>query len=59
MYLGIAVVWTFANFQSFKNAISGNSGSAVELMNGKKTLIVYSPLKFHSTSWAILLIQSL
>jgi hypothetical protein len=50
---------TFANFQSFKNAISGNSGSAVELMNGKKTLIVYSPLKFHSTTWAVLLIQSL
>jgi Cache domain len=50
---------TFANFQSFKNAISGNSGSAVELMNGKKILIVYSPLKFHSTTWAVLLIQSL
>jgi Cache domain len=49
---------TFANFQSFKNAIAGNSGSTVELMNSKKTLIVYSPLKFHSTSWAVLLIQS-
>jgi Cache domain len=50
---------TFPNFQSFNNAISGNSGSAVELMNGKKTLIAYSPLKFHSTTWAVLLIQSL
>lgn len=49
---------TFANFQSFKNAIAGNSGSTVELMNSKKTLIVYSSLKFHSTSWAVLLIQS-
>jgi hypothetical protein len=39
--------------------MSGNSGSAVELMNGKKTLIVYSPLKFRSTTWAVLLIQSL
>jgi hypothetical protein len=50
---------TFANFQSFKNAIAGNSGSAIDLMNGKKTLIVYSPVKFHSTTWAVLLIQSL
>jgi hypothetical protein len=49
---------TFANFQSFKNAIAGNSGSTVELMNSKKTLIVYSSLKFYSTSWAVLLIQS-
>ena len=33
---------TFANFQSFKNAIAGNSGSAVELMNGKKNVSILS-----------------
>jgi hypothetical protein len=48
---------SFANLQSFKNAIAGKSGSIIELVNGTKMIVFYHPVKFHSTTWAILLMK--
>ena len=48
---------SFANLQGFKNAIAGKSGSTIEVVNGSKTMIFYYPVKFHSTTWAILLMR--
>jgi Cache domain len=47
----------FANLQSFKNVVKGQSGSIIEAINGTKTLVFYEPVKFHSTTWAALLLQ--
>ena len=49
----------FTDLQSFKDAISGKFGSKVETENNIKTLIFYYPVKFHSTTWAVLLIKSI
>jgi len=48
---------SFANPQSFKNAIAGKSGSATGVVNGTKMIVFYHPVKFHSTTWAVLLMQ--
>ena len=48
---------SFANLQSFKNAIAGKSGSIIEVVNGTKMIVFYHPIKFHSTTWAIVLMQ--
>ena len=48
---------TFANFQSFKNAIAGKSGSTIEGINGTKMLVFYHPVKAIQTRWVILDIQ--
>ncbi|MGA9153512.1 MAG: hypothetical protein WBZ36_23280 [Candidatus Nitrosopolaris sp.] len=45
-----------ATLRSFKNAENGTAGSIVEQFNGTK-LITYQPVKLHSTTWAILLMQ--
>ena len=50
---------TFANFQSFKNAIAGKSGSIVEGINGTKMLVFYHPVNAIQARWAILDIQPL
>jgi hypothetical protein len=47
----------FTDLQSFKDAIAGKSGSKVETENNIKTMIFYYPVKFHSTTWAVLLIK--
>ena len=50
---------TFANFQSFKNAIAGKSGSTIEGINGAKMLVFYHPVKALQTRWVVLDIQPL
>lgn len=50
---------TFANFQSFNNAIAGKSGSTIEGINGTKMLVFYHPVKAIQASWVILDIQPL
>jgi hypothetical protein len=52
---------SFANLQSFKNAIDGKSGSNIEdITNGtttSKMLVDYDPVKAFQNTWAVLLIQ--
>jgi len=50
---------TFADFQSFKNAIAGKSGSTIEAINGTKMLVFYHPVNAIQARWAILDIQPL
>lgn len=50
---------TFANFQSFKNAIAGKSGSIIEGINGTKMLVFYHPVKAIQARWVILDIHPL
>jgi len=45
---------SFANFQSFKNAIAGKTGSIVEAINDTKVLVSYHPVNAIQTKWAIL-----
>jgi Cache domain len=47
----------FANLQSFKNAVKGESSFSIETINGNRMLIFYTPMKFHSTTWAVLFMQ--
>jgi len=49
----------FTDLQSFKDAIAGKYGSKVETENNIKTMIFYNPVKFYSTTWAVLLIKSI
>jgi hypothetical protein len=49
---------SFANLQSFRNVVeAGKSGSTIETINDNKMLIFYEPVKFSSTTWAVLLMQ--
>ena len=50
---------TFANLQSFKNAIAGKSGSNIEEINGTKMLVFYHPVNAIQARWVILDIQPL
>ena len=50
---------SFANLQSFKNAIAGKSGSIIETINGTKMLVSYHAVNAIQTRWVILDIQSL
>jgi hypothetical protein len=49
---------SFANYQAFKNAIAGKSGSTIEVVNGTKKTIQYQPVRFYSTTWAVLLMEN-
>jgi hypothetical protein len=48
---------SFADLQSFKNAVNGESGTLIESINGTKMLVSYHPVKVFSTVWAVLSIQ--
>ena len=48
---------SFANLNSFKDAISGKSGSVVDTVDNKKTLVTYQPVKVFHNTWVILLMQ--
>jgi hypothetical protein len=48
---------SFANLQSFRNAIAGKSAYIMEVIKGSKFIVFYHPVKFHSTTWAVLLMQ--
>ena len=48
---------SFANLQSFKNAVAGKSGSIIEAINGTKMLVSYHAVNAIQTRWVILDIQ--
>ena len=48
---------SFANLQSFKDAISGKSGYKIEVVNNTKMYVAYSPTKILSNTWAVLLLE--
>jgi hypothetical protein len=48
---------SFANLQSFKNAVAGESGSIIEVINGTKMLVSYHAVNAIQTRWVILDIQ--
>ena len=48
---------SLADLQSFKNAIKGESGTIIEIINGTKMVVSYHPVKAFSTVWAVLFIQ--
>jgi hypothetical protein len=48
---------SFTDLQSFKNAVKGESGSIIEVINGTEMLVMYEPAKFYGTTWAVLLMQ--
>ncbi len=47
-----------SSLQSFKYVITNKSGHIIEDINGEKMLIVYSPVKFKTTTWGVLLISN-
>jgi hypothetical protein len=52
---------SFANLQAFNNALlqEQKPGSVVEMINGIRMLVFYEPVRFHSTTWAVLLLKPL
>jgi hypothetical protein len=48
---------SFADLQSFRNAVNGESGTLIESINGTKMLVSYHPVKVFSTVWSVLAIQ--
>jgi hypothetical protein len=48
---------SFTDLQSFKNAVKGESGSIIEVINGIEMRVLYEPAKFYGTTWAVLLMQ--
>jgi hypothetical protein len=49
---------SFSYLQSVQNALGGQSGSTVELIDGIKTTIYYYPVQIHPHTWALLLLQT-
>jgi hypothetical protein len=49
---------SFSYLQSVQNALEGQSGSTVELIDGIKTTIYYYPVQIHPHTWALLLLQT-
>jgi hypothetical protein len=50
---------SFANLNSFKNAVNGQSGSAIDIVDNKKMLITYQPVKIFHNTWIVLLMMQL
>jgi Cache domain len=50
---------SFANLNSFKNAISGQSGSTVDTVDNTKMLVTYHPVEAFHNTWVVLLMQPL
>jgi Cache domain len=48
---------SFANLQSFKNAVAGKTGYIIEVINGTKMLVSYHAVNAIQTRWVILDIQ--
>lgn len=49
---------SFANLNSFKNAINGQSGSTIDTVNNKKMLVTYQPVKIFHNTWVVLLMMT-
>ena len=51
---------SFANLQAFNNALQEQKlGSVMEMINGTRMLVIYEPVQFHSTTWAVLSLKPL
>ena len=48
---------SFADLQSFRNAINGQSGTITEIINGTKMMVSYHPIRAFSNVWAVLFMQ--
>ncbi len=48
---------SFADLQSFKDAINGGSGTMIEIINGTKMVVSYHPIRAFSNVWAVLFMQ--
>ncbi len=48
---------SFANLNSFKNAINGKTGSTIDTVNNKKMLVTYQPVKVFQNTYAVLFTQ--
>jgi hypothetical protein len=48
---------SFTDLKSFENAVKGESGYIIEVINGTEMLVIYEPAKFYGTTWAVLLMQ--
>ena len=48
---------SFADLQSFRNAINGQSGTITEIINGTMMAVSYHPVNAFSNIWAVLFMQ--
>ncbi|MGG6460904.1 MAG: cache domain-containing protein [Candidatus Eiseniibacteriota bacterium] len=48
---------SFANLNSFKNAIKGQSGSIIDIVDHAKMLVSYKPIKIFHNTWIVLFMQ--
>jgi hypothetical protein len=48
---------SFANLNSFKNAINGQSSSTIDTVNNTKMVVTYQPVKIFHNTWVVLLMQ--
>jgi hypothetical protein len=48
---------SLANLNSFKSAINGHSGSAIDTVDNTKMLVTYQPVKAFHNTWVVLLMQ--
>lgn len=48
---------SFANLNSFKNAIKGQSGSIIDIVDHAKMLVTYKPIKIFHNTWIVLFMQ--
>jgi hypothetical protein len=48
---------SFASLNSFKNAINGQSGSTIDIVDNKKMLVTYQPVKIFHNTWIVLLME--
>lgn len=49
---------SFADLNSFKNAINGESGSTIDRIGNTKMIVTYQPINAFHNTWVILLMQS-
>lgn len=49
---------SFSNLKSFKNAMIGQSGSIVEIVNGMKMFVSYQPIRALQNTWVVLWMQT-
>lgn len=48
---------SFATLNSFKNAINGQSGSMIDMVDNTKMLVTYQPVNVFHNTWVVLLMQ--
>lgn len=49
---------SFADLNSFKNAINGESGSTIDRIGNTKMMVTYQPINAFHNTWVVLLMQS-